>query len=91
MGPLVCYTNLTWTKTPFCGCSHFYGGQGPNCEELSVQSYVNASIVGVGMAAILTILGVEILTDCRNAFFRYRVFAYDNTVSASKGQKRSLV
>ena len=79
-GAMLCYTNVTWTDVPFCGCSHFYGGAGTDCEELSTQSYINSAIVGTGMVMILVVLSIEIATDCTRAFLRYRVFAYDNTV-----------
>ena len=90
-GPQVCYTNLTWTPAPLCGCSHYYGGEGPNCAELSVQSYINASLVGIAMGCIVVILILTLATDVRIAFVRYRVFAFDNTVSFLAGQSTTVI
>lgn len=80
-GAEVCYTNLTWTTSAFCDCSHYYGGEGVNCADLSIQSYINAALVGGGAVVIIIFLLITALTDVRIGYFRYGIFSRDNTVS----------
>ena len=59
---LVCFKNVSWAKESiFCGCSTYYGWEGPDCTNLSQQGkfYLGTNIALIVFNAIPLLMAVN--------------------------------